>query len=125
MAELVDALDSGSSELRLVEVQVLSRAPIKTIGYGQARLERPRFSRRGKAGKIGDGGSSAGGSGGQVDFAAAEQIDVVDSDGDGRGDLRSFNETRLGQVELNAFFIARDSPPPHFKPKYYFRLTKP
>ena len=46
MAELADALDSGSSSRKGVEVQVLSSAPIKSIGYRDSdALHRRAFSR--------------------------------------------------------------------------------
>ena len=37
VAELADALDSGSSSVTRVKVQVLSSAPIKSIVYGEFR----------------------------------------------------------------------------------------
>ena len=44
MAELVDALDSGSSVLRHVEVQILSRAPFKFKRLeGEREFREPRF----------------------------------------------------------------------------------
>ena len=46
VAELADALDSGSSSRKGVEVQVLSSAPIKSISYRDSdALHRRAFSR--------------------------------------------------------------------------------